>query len=72
MLGRADGYRSPHFLTTDLPFDVHAWAQQAAIFPDDSTADQIFNHQQFEAFRALGHHQAGVLVKKQADTILDP
>ena len=45
-------------LTADIPFDVHVFAESEAIFPDDSTADQVFNHRQFEAFRALGHHQA--------------
>lgn len=45
-------------LTADLPFDVHVFAESEAIFPDDSTADQVFNHRQFEAFRALGYHQA--------------
>ena len=45
-------------LTADMPFDVHVFAESEAIFPDDSTADQVFNHRQFEAFRALGFHQA--------------
>jgi hypothetical protein len=44
-------------ITADVPFDVHGFAESEAIFPDDSTADQVFNHRQFEAFRALGHHQ---------------
>lgn len=44
-------------LTDDLPLDVHGFAESEAIFPDDSTADQVFNHRQFEAFRALGYHQ---------------
>lgn len=44
-------------LTPDLPFDVHGFAESEAVFPDDSTADQVFNHRQFEAFRALGYHQ---------------
>jgi hypothetical protein len=45
-------------LTPDLPFDVHVYAEGEAIFPDDSTADLVYNHRQFEAFRALGYHQA--------------
>ncbi|MDQ6944742.1 MAG: GNAT family N-acetyltransferase [Actinomycetota bacterium] len=44
-------------LTKDMPFDVHGFAESEAIFPDDSTTDQVFNHRQFEAFRALGYHQ---------------
>ncbi|MCP4961289.1 MAG: hypothetical protein GY925_18750 [Actinomycetia bacterium] len=45
-------------LTDDIPFDVHSYAESVTIFPDDSTGDQVFNHRQFESFRALGHHQA--------------
>lgn len=44
-------------LTADLPFDVHGFAESEAVFPDDATGDQVFNHRQFEAFRALGYHQ---------------
>ena len=44
-------------LTDDLPFDVHGFAEAETIFPDDATGDQVFNHRQFESFRALGYHQ---------------
>ncbi|MGH9139152.1 MAG: hypothetical protein ACRD0G_19250 [Acidimicrobiales bacterium] len=44
-------------LTGDLPFDVHGHAEAEAIFPDDSTGDQLFDHRQFESFRRLGQHQ---------------
>ena len=45
-------------LTADMPFDVHAFAEAEPDFPDDPTSDQVFNHRQFESYRALGHHQA--------------
>ncbi len=44
-------------LTAGMPFDVHAYAEEEASFPDIATGDQIFNHQQFEAYRALGYYQ---------------
>lgn len=45
-------------LTDDLAWDVHSHAERHAVFPDDSTANQLFNHRQFEAYRRLGIHQA--------------
>jgi hypothetical protein len=44
-------------LTADMPFDVHTFAEAELAFPDDSTGDQVFNHRQFESYRALGAHQ---------------
>ncbi|HVF73637.1 MAG TPA: patatin-like phospholipase family protein [Acidimicrobiales bacterium] len=49
-------------LTADMPFDVHAFAESEPDFPDDPTSDQVFNHRQFESYRALGHHQAAAAV----------
>jgi len=45
-------------LTESMPFDVHAFAEAETVFPDDSTGDQVFNHRQFESYRALGYYQA--------------
>lgn len=45
-------------LTDDLPWDVHSHAERHAVFPDDSTMNQFFNHRQFESYRRLGRHQA--------------
>lgn len=50
-------------LTENMPFDVHTFAENESDFPDDSTADQVFNHRQFESYRALGRHQAAAAVK---------
>jgi hypothetical protein len=52
-------------LTDDLPFDVHGFAESEPIFPDDSTADQVYNHRQFESFRRLGYHQAEAAIGKR-------
>lgn len=49
-------------LTKDIPFDVHTFAEAEIDFPDDPTGDQVFNHRQFESYRALGAHQASVAV----------
>lgn len=54
-------------LTEDIPMDVHAFAESEPDFPDESTGDQVFNHRQFESYRALGRHQA-----KAAVTLAEP
>ena len=41
-------------LTPDAPFPVLAHAAAAGSFPSDTTADQWFDAEQFEAYRALG------------------
>ncbi len=45
-------------LTAGLPWDVHSHAERYSVFPDDSTANQFFNHRQFESYRRLGIAQA--------------
>lgn len=44
-------------LTAGLPWDVNAHAERWPLFPDDSTADQLFGHRQFESYRRLGYAQ---------------
>jgi hypothetical protein len=41
-------------VTKDTPFDVRAYAAVDPKFPTHSTVDQLFNHEKFEAYRALG------------------
>jgi hypothetical protein len=43
-------------LTGDEPSDVLAYADQYALFPHESTANQFFTESQFESYRALGFH----------------
>lgn len=45
-------------VTRDAPLDVRAFKQKDKRFPNHSTADQFFNEQKFEAYRALGLHTA--------------
>ncbi len=40
--------------TEDLPWDVRDYGVKDARFPFHSTGDQVFDHQQFEAYHALG------------------
>ena len=47
-------------MTDDVPWDVHAHAESSDVFPDDSTANQLFDHRQFESYRRLGKYQASV------------
>lgn len=53
-------------LTDALPWDVHAHAESNPEFPDDSTANQLFNHRQFESYRRLGLQQADAGISSEA------
>ncbi|MGH2805725.1 MAG: patatin-like phospholipase family protein [Actinomycetota bacterium] len=43
-------------VTKDAPWDVRAFQEKDPRFPTHSTADQLFDEGQFEAYRALGEH----------------
>ena len=43
-------------LTNALPYQVLEYSQNDAGFPRDSTADQWFNSQQFDAYQQLGRY----------------
>lgn len=54
-------------LTPDMPYELHAYAMANRAFPNDRTSDQWFDHQQFDAYQALGRHlgeQAAPLVEQ--------
>jgi hypothetical protein len=42
-------------LVADLPNDLYGYRRANPSFPDQSTADQLFNESQFEAYRELGY-----------------
>jgi hypothetical protein len=50
-------------LTTGLPYQVLEYSQNDAGFPRDSTADQWFNSQQFDAYQQLGRYLGEQAVK---------
>ena len=54
-------------LTNDLPYQVLEYSQNDAGFPRDSTADQWFNSQQFDAYQQLGRYLGQHAVKMLAD-----
>lgn len=41
-------------ITPDMPYDLLTYALQEPTFPRMNTADQWFNHRQFDAYHALG------------------
>jgi hypothetical protein len=41
-------------LTRDLPYELLTYALKETTFPHQSTGDQFFDHEQFDAYRALG------------------
>ena len=43
-------------LTRDLPYELLTYALKETAFPRQSTGDQFFDHEQFDAYRALGFH----------------
>ena len=43
-------------LTPDMPYELLTYALKETAFPRQSTGDQFFDHEQFDAYRALGHH----------------
>ncbi|MEW1636848.1 patatin-like phospholipase family protein [Streptomyces sp. NPDC093801] len=43
-------------LTPDMPEDLLSYALREPAFPRQATFDQWFDHAQFDAYRALGHH----------------
>ena len=43
-------------LTRDVPYKVLEYSQNDPGFPRDSTADQWFNSQQFDAYQQLGRY----------------
>jgi hypothetical protein len=52
-------------MTKGLPADIYAYKSQNDKFPHQSTADQFFDEEQFEAYRELGYH----LAKKMCDDL---
>lgn len=66
-------------LTDDAPADVRAYHAQNRGFPHEATSEQWFTEAQFESYRALGRHQAGLmldriergLVRRQLPALLD-
>jgi hypothetical protein len=43
---------------TDAPWDIIAYQQKHGTFPTDSTLQQLYDDQEFEAYRELGYHCA--------------
>lgn len=54
-------------LTGDLPYHLLSYAASNPVFPHDSTSDQWFDHQQFDAYQALGRY-IGAKVEDLLDT----
>ena len=55
-------------LTTSLPYQVLEYSQNDPGFPRDSTADQWFNSQQFDAYQQLGRYLGQQAVQAAAAT----
>jgi hypothetical protein len=53
-------------LTPDMPYELLSFALKEKAFPRQATSDQWFDHTQFDAYRALGHHIGEAAVKAEA------
>ncbi|UCC84766.1 MAG: hypothetical protein JSW46_07555, partial [Gemmatimonadota bacterium] len=49
-------------LTPDLPPDIYGYKSANEDYPDQTTADQFFDEEQFEAYRELGYQLAKQLL----------
>lgn len=47
----------------DAPWDVHTYRAAHPSFPTDSTLQQLYDADEFEAYRALGNHVGGALLR---------
>ncbi|MEU3909967.1 patatin-like phospholipase family protein [Streptomyces sp. NPDC029721] len=55
-------------LTPDMPEDLLSYALREPAFPRQATFDQWFDHAQFDAYRALGHHLGTKAKELRTDT----
>jgi hypothetical protein len=62
---------APTVMTSDLPWDVHAFKQKDGAFPHHSTLDQLFTDQKFEAYRMLGYYAATSAMRAMDSALLD-
>jgi hypothetical protein len=56
-------------LTGDEPADIRNYAALNSAFPHQPTSDQFFNEEQFESYRALGHHIGMAVFSGAKDSI---
>ena len=54
-------------LTGDVPWDVRDYAERNPDFPNQPTFDQLFEDDQFEAYRALGYHLTTMALRDRRD-----
>ena len=52
-------------LTDNLPVDIMRYKNSHSDFPDETTIDQFFDENQFEAYRRLGMHIAQPILNDQ-------
>ena len=53
-----------------LPSDLYAYKAQNPEFPDQSTLDQFFDEDQFEAYRELGYRLVKRMLAELSDTAI--
>lgn len=59
-------------LTPDMPYELLSYALREKAFPRQATFDQWFDHAQFDAYRALGHHLGTKAAQVRSDDVAGP
>jgi len=52
-------------VTSDAPWQVQSYQKRHPTFPNDSTSDQWFDQEQFDAYHTLGRHAAEAVIDAQ-------
>jgi hypothetical protein len=60
---------APTVMSDDLPWDVQAFKQTDSSFPHDTTLDQLFTDQKFEAYRILGRYAARSAIEAMSSSV---
>jgi hypothetical protein len=63
---------APTVMNRDVPWDVEAFKHSDKLFPHDSTLDQLFTDQKFEAYRILGRCAARAAMQAMLETEVTP
>ncbi len=56
-------------ITRNLPADIYSYKHSNDAFPDEPTSDQVFDENQFEAYRELGYQLAKTMIRELPDDV---
>jgi hypothetical protein len=59
-------------VTSEAPYDIRAYAESEARFPQQTTLDQVFDGWQFDAYFSVGRHLASLAAQPIVDATSTP